>query len=287
MNIFLVEDSPSIRRLLVRRLDSMTGMRVVGEATGEAQALALIEWTHPDMVLLDLSLASGSGLQVLGQLRKSGFKGRVAVLTSQALDAYRDACLDAGADAFYDKASGLETLFNDLAEMVDTLVQPEVGVQPSLLLRDGLTGLFDEAALFERLDQAVSKAQRSGDNLAVYVLRLEGVRQLVSEHGAELVEALITLAAERLNTVSDKAEIVARRSEDCFTLVLTRLDGPGHAATFALHLGDLMSAPYELEGVQYQLPVGLGLALFPADAVSPRGLLTLAEATAFGALQEA
>lgn len=287
MNIFLVEDSPSIRRLLVRRLDSMTGMRVVGEATGEAQALALIEWTHPDMVLLDLSLASGSGLQVLGQLRKSGFKGRVAVLTSQALEAYRDACLDAGADAFYDKASGLETLFNDLAEMVDTLVQPEVGNPPSLLLRDGLTGLFNEAALFERLEQAVNQAQRSGDDLAVYVLRLEGVSQLVSAHGSTLVDALIKQASERLASVGDQAEIVARRSEDCFTLVLTRLEGPGHAATFALQLGELMSAPYELEGQKYQLPVGLGLALFPADAVSPRGLLTLAEATAFGALQEA
>ncbi|MDI4632587.1 response regulator [Pelomonas sp. V22] len=287
MNIFLVEDSPSIRRLLVRRLDSMNGMRVVGEATGEAQALALIEWTHPDMVLLDLSLASGSGLQVLGQLRKSGFKGRVAVLTSQALDAYRDACMQAGADAFYDKASGLETLFSDLAEMVDTLVQSDTATQPSLLLRDGLTGLFNEAALFERLDQAVRLAQRAGDDLAVYVLRLEGMNQLVSHYGEALADELVNQAALRLRHVSDQTDIVARRAEDCFTLVLTRLDGPGHAASFALQLGDLMAAPYELAGQRYQLPVGLGLALFPADAVSPRGLLTLAEATAFGALQDA
>ncbi len=287
MNIFLVEDSPSIRRLLVRRLDSMNGMRVVGEAGGEAQALALIAWTRPDLVLLDLSLASGSGLQVLGQLRQSGFKGRVAVLTSQALDAYRDACMQAGADAFYDKASGLETLFNDLAEMVDAVVRPDAGTQPSLLLRDGLTSLFNEAAPFERLDQAVRLAQHSGDDLAVYVLRLEGIHRLMSSHGEALVDELISQAALRLRHVSDQADIVARRAEDCFTLVLTRLDGPGQAASFALQLGELMAAPYELAGHRYQLAVGLGLALFPADAVSPRGLLTLAEATAFGALQDA
>ncbi|MDM4767612.1 response regulator [Pelomonas sp. SE-A7] len=286
MNIFLVEDSPSIRRLLVRRLDSMSGMRVVGEAAHEAQALALIEWTHPDLVLLDLSLASGSGLQVLGALRQSGFRGRIAVLTSQALEAYRQACLQAGADAFYDKASGLETLFDDLAELVEQDMGGGTEGHPSSLLRDGLTGLFDGTALFERLDQSVRQAQRDGEDLAVYVLRMEGLDKLVALHGQVLAESLIREAALRLRHVSGDADIVARRGENSFTLVLTRLDGPGHAAAFALQLGELMAAPYEHDGRRYQLPLGLGMALFPADAVSARGLLTLAEATAFGALQE-
>lgn len=143
MNIFVVEDSAAIRRLLVRRLDDMTGVRVVGEAAGQSQALALIHWRKPDMVLVDLTLASGTGLGLVADLRREGFHGRIAVLTAQDLEAIRRACLDAGADAFYDKGTGLETLFDDLAGMVAT--EHAALDEPAALLRGALAGPPDVA----------------------------------------------------------------------------------------------------------------------------------------------
>jgi diguanylate cyclase (GGDEF)-like protein len=279
MNIFLVEDSASIRRLLVRRLEAMPGMRVVGEAGGERQALALIQWTKPDVVLMDLSLASGSGLSLLTQLRGAGYTGRIAVLTAQDVDAYRRACLDAGADAFYDKASGLETMFNDL---VDYAATRPAGLddKPAAQLRDGLTGLFNEAALHERLDQVSRCATRDGVDLAVYVLRLAGLAQL----DAGLADAVSRQVALRLKEASGDADIVARSAADQFAVVQTRLDQAEQAAAHARSLAALMSEPFHVDGRDYVLGIELGMALFPADAVSPRGLLTLAQATAFGAL---
>jgi CheY-like chemotaxis protein len=279
MNIFLVEDAVSIRRLLVRRLEAMPGMRVVGEAAGQAQALCLIRWTQPDVVLLDLSLASGSGLSLLRELRRAGYMGRIAVLTSEDIDAYRRACMDAGADAFYDKASGLETLFGDLAGL-----QPEdAGAEdskPVAMLRDGLTGLYGATALCERLDQAARTAARDNVDLAVYVLRLAALTDLP----AEICDALALKVAERLREASGDADIVARSAADQFAYVLTRVDKAGQAVAHAQHLSALMAEPFHAGGRDYALGLELGMALFPVDAVSPRGLLTLAEATAFGAL---
>lgn len=279
MNIFLVEDSVSIRRLLVRRLETMPGMRIVGEATGQDQALGLIRWTAPDVVLLDLSLANGSGLSLLRELRRSGYLGRIAVLTSEDFDVYRRACMDAGADAFYDKASGLETLFGDLVEL-----QPEGDAagdsRPVALLRDGLTGLYGATALCERLDQAARTATRDNVDLAVYVLRLAGLAELP----AAVCDALALKVAERLREASGEADIVARSAADQFAFVLSRVDQPGQAAAHAKRLGTLMAEPFHADGRDYALSLELGMALFPTDAVSPCGLLTLAEATAFGAL---
>ena len=279
MNIFLVEDSVSIRRLLVRRLETMPGMRVVGEATGQKQALGLIRWTQPDVVLLDLSLANGTGLSLLRELRRSGYTGRIAVLTSEDIDAYRRACMDAGADAFYDKASGLETLFGDLVDL-----QPENDAaedcKPVALLRDGLTGLYGATALCERLDQAARAATRDNVDLAVYVLRLADLAKLP----ADVSDVLTMKVGARLREASGEADIVARSAADQFAFVLTRVDQPGQAADHAKRLGALMAEPFNADGRGYTLGVELGMALFPADAVSPRGLLTLAEATAFGAL---
>lgn len=279
MNIFLVEDSASIRRLLVRRLEAIPGMRVVGEAAGERQALALIQWTKPDVVLLDLTLATGSGLGLVGQLRRAGFAGRIAVLTAQDVDAYRRACLDAGADAFYDKASGLETLFDDLVEIAATR-PATLDDKPALQLRDGLTGLFNEVALHERLDQVSRCATRDGVDLAVYVLRLADLATLP----ADVADALARQVALRLQAASTDADIVARSSADQFAVVQTRLDQVEQAAAHARSLAALMGEPFHVAGRDYALGLELGMALFPADAIAPRSLLTLAQATAFGAL---
>ena len=280
MKVFLVEDSPSIRRLLVRRLDRMQGLRLVGEATGEAQAQALIRWTQPDIVLMDLSLASGSGLHLLPELRRAGFKGHIAVLTSQDTEAYRRACIDAGADAFYDKGSGLETLFDDLAAFPPKVYDTPVDEHPTWLLRDGLTGLYSEAALVERLDQSAKAAARDGVNLAVYVLRLHGHVTLPGEAADALAKAI----AVRLGDSCTDSDIVARRSVQQFCVVLTRLDGADEAADYARQLRELMAEPFTHDGQDYRFGFELGMALFPTDAVSSRGLLTLAEASAFGAL---
>jgi len=279
MNIFLVEDSVSIRRLLVRRLDALPGMRIVGEASGQSQALALIHWTCPDVVLMDLSLANGSGLGLLGELRRGGYTGRIAVLTAQDLDAYRRACMDAGADAFYDKASGLESLFDDLVQMLPAQGS-DADDQPAALLRDGLTGLCSELALWARLDQAARAATRDGVHLAVYVLRLTGLADLP----AEVADALAVQMACRLREACAESDIVARSAADRFAFVLTRVDDARQAAAHAQRLTALLAQPLHAGGRDHHLGIELGMALFPADAVSPRALLTLAEATAFGAL---
>ncbi|MDR7334878.1 response regulator [Roseateles asaccharophilus] len=279
MNIFLVEDSASIRRLLVRRLDAIPGMRVVGEAAGERQALALIQWTKPDVVLLDVSLANGSGLSLVTQLRRGGYTGRIAVLTAQDVEAYRNACIDAGADAFYDKASGLETLFDDLVSLEATCIGGLDG-KPSVQLRDGLTGLYNEVALHERLDQASRSASRDGIDLAVYVVRLVGLADLPRETAAALAQQV----AQRLKEASADADIVARSSPDQFAVVLTRLNQADQAASHARLLASLMAEPFHVDGRDHVMGIEIGMALFPGDAVSPRGLLTLAQASAFGAL---
>ena len=106
MDIFLVEDSSAIRRLLARRLEDMAGVRVVGEADSAPQAIALIDWLQPDTVLLDMTLLVGTGVDVLRALRHKGFQGRILMLTHHAMDAYRDMCMQAGADGFYDSQKG-------------------------------------------------------------------------------------------------------------------------------------------------------------------------------------
>ena len=65
MDIFLVEDSPAVRRRLAQLLDAVPGARVVGQAERADSAIRDILALRPDLVLLDINLSRGSGFDVL------------------------------------------------------------------------------------------------------------------------------------------------------------------------------------------------------------------------------
>ena len=64
-NVFLVEDSASIRSRLSEMLGAVEGVSIVGEAESPAAAIDGILRTQPDSVVLDMHLTGGTGIEVL------------------------------------------------------------------------------------------------------------------------------------------------------------------------------------------------------------------------------
>ena len=116
-NVFIVEDSESVRQRLAGILGEIEGVRVVGEAGTPGEALEGILRTRPDSVLLDLQLAGGSGLDVLRRARPQLPKTVFIVLTSHADSQYRRACMEAGAAYFFDKTSEFSKVGEVIAEL--------------------------------------------------------------------------------------------------------------------------------------------------------------------------
>lgn len=121
MNIVVVEDSNLVLEQLVGILESHPGVKVAGHARGEDEAVALIGEKRPDVVLLDLALSPGSGLNVLKRVRTAGLPARVLVLTNQPTEPYRQLSLDAGADGFFEKCGDLNELLALLASWMPPL----------------------------------------------------------------------------------------------------------------------------------------------------------------------
>jgi DNA-binding NarL/FixJ family response regulator len=104
MKVFVAEDSPEIRKRLLALLRTVPEVAVVGEAESVGEAIAGVVDSACDVVLLDLQLADGSGLEVLPQVKAQRPSVRVIVLTNFAMAQYREASLAAGADVFLDKS---------------------------------------------------------------------------------------------------------------------------------------------------------------------------------------
>ncbi|HSD44308.1 MAG TPA: response regulator transcription factor [Burkholderiales bacterium] len=104
VKVFVVEDSPAVRNRLVAMLGTVPGVAVAGEADSVHTATAGVLAAAVDVILLDLQLLDGSGLDVLAQVKPVRPDIRVIVLSNLATPQYREASLAAGADVFLDKS---------------------------------------------------------------------------------------------------------------------------------------------------------------------------------------
>lgn len=85
IRIVLVDDHAIVRRGLVSVLEFETDIKVVGEASNCVEALEVVAYTHPDIVLLDMKLsnaASDEGLRLCREILNSCLSSHVIILTA-------------------------------------------------------------------------------------------------------------------------------------------------------------------------------------------------------------
>jgi len=119
VNVFVVEDAPQVRKRLVAMLGSVPGVTVVGEADSVRGAIDGALTSGAEVLLLDLQLRDGNGLDVLAALKPQRPLLRVIVLSNFASPQYRQASLAAGADVFLDKSQEFERVPELLRSWVD------------------------------------------------------------------------------------------------------------------------------------------------------------------------
>lgn len=112
LKCFVVEDSPVIRLNLISTLEEMLQVEVVGSAEDEVHA---VRWLRDpahrcDLLIVDIFLKSGTGLEVLKAAGTAMPGARRIVLSNYATPDMQRRCLALGADRVFDKSSQLEEL---------------------------------------------------------------------------------------------------------------------------------------------------------------------------------
>lgn len=101
LRLVVVDDHPVVREGLVSMFDAEPGLEVVGEAASGLAALPLIDNVDPDVVLLDLRMSGGDGLDAIAALRVAGrTRPRILVLTTYDTERDIRMAFEAGADGF-------------------------------------------------------------------------------------------------------------------------------------------------------------------------------------------
>jgi DNA-binding NarL/FixJ family response regulator len=119
VRVFIADDSLIVREHLVTMFDELTEVEIVGQAETVAEAISAIEKLQPDVVILDIRMPDGSGIDVLQTIKQDEPAPVVIVLTNYPYPAYRQKCLQAGADSFLDKS----TEFDQIPELFERYKQ--------------------------------------------------------------------------------------------------------------------------------------------------------------------
>ena len=106
--VFIVDDVPSMRERLRELVAEVPGVEVVGDAGTKTDAIAGILAKQPSCVLLDYQLIGGTGVDVLRAVHARSPGTVFVVLTNHPDPQYRHACMQAGADHFFDKSTEFE-----------------------------------------------------------------------------------------------------------------------------------------------------------------------------------
>ncbi len=119
MRVFIADDSAIFRKVLLSSISQCGDAEVVGEAENAMDAIEAINRLRPDIVVLDIRLKAGTGIDILHSIKKteSGTPLTI-VLTNFPYDQYRRVSISLGADYFFHKA----TQFTDFVSVLKGLI---------------------------------------------------------------------------------------------------------------------------------------------------------------------
>ncbi|HEY6896197.1 MAG TPA: GGDEF domain-containing protein [Rhodocyclaceae bacterium] len=151
---------------------------------------------------------------------------------------------------------------------------------------DVLTGLPNRVMFEDRLAQALARAERSKQQMAVLFCDLDGFKPVNDEHGHAVGDLVLQQVAERLSDGRRRADTVARLGGDEFVILLPDLDDARSAAAIvAQQCIASIQQPIDLDGRSIRVCVSIGVALYPQAGDSGSQLLSCADAAMYRAKQ--
>jgi len=118
MKVFIADDSRAVVKRLADLLEEVPGAQLLGQASDVPETVQAVQKLRPDVLILDLQMPRGTGLDVLHAIRVDQPHLYVLICTNDAYPQVRDECFAAGANFFLDKSAEFEKIPAILRELI-------------------------------------------------------------------------------------------------------------------------------------------------------------------------
>ena len=143
---------------------------------------------------------------------------------------------------------------------------------------DLLTDLPNRGLLFDRLSQALLRAQREKHRLAVLFIDLDKFKPVNDVYGHEVGDKLLRAAAQRLQDCVRASDTVARMGGDEFVVLLSPVEHSEDVQLVARKLHAAIQQPFALDiGLSAEISSCIGIAIYPDHGSNEEELLRHAD----------
>ena len=151
---------------------------------------------------------------------------------------------------------------------------------------DGLTGLPNRLLLNDRIDQAIVRAERHANKVAVLCLDVDGFKQVNDSLGRPAGDKLLRSIAERLLGCVRAFDTVSRQSGDEFVVLLSEVEQEEDTAVLARKILQEVTRPHTINGQELHVTAGIGVSVYPDDGMNAETLAKNAETAMHQAKEE-
>ena len=142
---------------------------------------------------------------------------------------------------------------------------------------DSLTGLANRNLLLDRLQHALSQAERNGTKLAVLFLDLDEFKSVNDSYGHATGDRLLCAVTERLRACLRTGDTLARLSGDEFVLVLENVESVDNVYNAIEKIEKAFEGEFIINNAERKITISIGFAIYPDDAVTQHELLEMAD----------
>ncbi len=156
-----------------------------------------------------------------------------------------------------------------------------------LAFQDSLTGLPNINIIQRYLDFMLKQAERYNRATALLAIDLDRFKMVNDALGHKIGDELLCLVAERLSTCVRGSDVLGRRGEDEFIILLSELSGQEEATSMAAAVArrvfEVLRPPFSVQDQKVHIGCCVGISLYPADAKSADQMLDHADTAIFQA----
>jgi diguanylate cyclase (GGDEF)-like protein len=148
---------------------------------------------------------------------------------------------------------------------------------------DPLTSLPNRVLLDDRVNRAISLADRHESKIALLYLDLDGFKLINDTQGHSVGDKLLQSVTERLLSCVRDCDTVSRMGGDEFVVLLPEVRQAEDAATTARRILQSMGAPHTVDQLELMVTASIGISVYPDDARSAGELMANADGAMYGA----
>ncbi|MCC7363405.1 MAG: diguanylate cyclase [Dehalococcoidia bacterium] len=221
LRVLIVEDDPSLARLIQLVLSQHTGQAIVARTGSEA--LEAASRGYFQALAVDISLPDMSGFDVISRIREHSPAAGIVAVTGFVDVEVAVQAMKAGADDFLGKPFNAEVLWHMLTKAVDNRKQrieaEQAELYRQLAYTDALTGAPNRRFLDEFIEEAVLEARRHRTPLSVVYMDIDNFKLLNDYMGHEEGDIVLQRVAQALRSVVRPPASFGRFGGDEFVAV--------------------------------------------------------------------